>query len=114
MNVKFVLEGMEEAGSVALEELVKREKDGFFSRVDCIVISDNLWLSQRPALIYGTRGNSYFTVEVYASRRGGAQAAPAWALSWAGTQLWERGEFSWALGLGHCRGLGSEGVRGCS
>ncbi|XP_045043968.2 beta-Ala-His dipeptidase [Desmodus rotundus] len=64
VNVKFVLEGMEEAGSVALEELVKREKDGFFSRVDCIVISDNLWLSQRPALIYGTRGNSYFTVEV--------------------------------------------------
>ncbi|XP_053520202.1 beta-Ala-His dipeptidase isoform X1 [Artibeus jamaicensis] len=64
VNVKFVLEGMEEAGSVALEELVKREKDGFFSNVDCIVISDNLWLSQRPALIYGMRGNSYFTVEV--------------------------------------------------
>nr|KAF6329736.1 carnosine dipeptidase 1 [Myotis myotis] len=56
---------MEEAGSVALEELVKREKDRFFSSVDYIVISDNLWLSQRrPALIYGTRGNSYFTVEV--------------------------------------------------
>ncbi|KAM5305318.1 beta-Ala-His dipeptidase [Glossophaga mutica] len=64
VNIKFVLEGMEEAGSVALEALVKREKDGFFSGVDCIVISDNLWLSQRPALIYGTRGNSYFTVEV--------------------------------------------------
>ncbi|XP_036891777.1 beta-Ala-His dipeptidase isoform X1 [Sturnira hondurensis] len=64
VNVKFVLEGMEEVGSVALEELVKREKDGFFSSVDCIVISDNLWLSQKPALIYGTRGNSYFTVEV--------------------------------------------------
>ncbi|XP_054439872.1 beta-Ala-His dipeptidase [Pteronotus mesoamericanus] len=64
VNVKFVLEGMEEAGSVALEELVKREKDGFFSTVDYIVISDSLWLSQRPALTYGMRGNSYFTVEV--------------------------------------------------
>ncbi|XP_035866016.1 beta-Ala-His dipeptidase-like [Phyllostomus discolor] len=64
VNVKFVLEGMEEAGSVGLEDLVRREKDGFFARVDCIVISDNLWLSQRPALVYGTRGNSYFTVEV--------------------------------------------------
>lgn len=65
MNVKFILEGMEEAGSVALEELVKREKDNFFSGVDYIVISDNLWLSQKkPALTCGTRGNCYFTVEV--------------------------------------------------
>lgn len=68
MNIKFILEGMEEAGSVALEELVQREKDRFFSSVDYIVISDNLWVSQRkPALTYGTRGNSYFMVEVLAS-----------------------------------------------
>lgn len=65
VNIKFILEGMEEAGSVALEELVKREKDNFFSSVDYIVISDNLWLSQKkPALTCGTRGNCYFTVEV--------------------------------------------------
>ncbi|XP_048219247.1 beta-Ala-His dipeptidase [Perognathus longimembris pacificus] len=65
VNVKFLLEGMEEAGSVGLEELVRKEKDGFFSGVDYIVVSDNLWLSRRrPALTYGTRGNSYFTVEV--------------------------------------------------
>ncbi|XP_045430428.1 beta-Ala-His dipeptidase isoform X4 [Pipistrellus kuhlii] len=65
VNIKFIIEGMEEAGSVALEELVRREKDRFFSSVDYIVISDNLWVSQRrPALIYGTRGNCYFTVEV--------------------------------------------------
>lgn len=65
VNVKFILEGMEEAGSVALEEPVKREKDSFFSGVDYIVISDNLWLSQKkPALTCGTRGNCYFTVEV--------------------------------------------------
>lgn len=68
MNIKFIIEGMEEAGSVALEELIRREKDRFFSSVDYIVISDNLWVSQRrPALIYGTRGNSYFTVEVLAN-----------------------------------------------
>lgn len=65
VNIKLILEGMEEAGSIALEELVMREKDHFFSSVDYIVISDNLWLSQRkPALTYGTRGNCYFTVEV--------------------------------------------------
>ncbi|XP_062056300.1 beta-Ala-His dipeptidase [Lepus europaeus] len=65
VNVKFVLEGMEEAGSVGLEELVRREKERFFAGVDYTVISDNLWLSRRkPALTYGTRGNSYFLVEV--------------------------------------------------
>uniref|UniRef100_A0A8C5LHG4 Carnosine dipeptidase 1 n=1 Tax=Jaculus jaculus TaxID=51337 RepID=A0A8C5LHG4_JACJA len=65
VNIKFILEGMEEAGSVALEELVRKEKDSFFSNVDYIVISDNLWISRRtPALIFGTRGNSYFMVEV--------------------------------------------------
>ncbi|KAM9225483.1 beta-Ala-His dipeptidase isoform 1-T2 [Dugong dugon] len=65
VNVKFIIEGMEEAGSIALEEVVRREKHRFFSSVDYIVISDNLWVSRRkPALTYGTRGNSYFTVEV--------------------------------------------------
>uniref|UniRef100_A0A673UW29 Carnosine dipeptidase 1 n=1 Tax=Suricata suricatta TaxID=37032 RepID=A0A673UW29_SURSU len=65
VNVKFIIEGMEEAGSVALEEMVGREKDRFFSNVDYVVISDNLWISGgKPALTYGTRGNSYFRVEV--------------------------------------------------
>ncbi|XP_057645235.1 beta-Ala-His dipeptidase [Chionomys nivalis] len=65
VNIKFILEGMEEAGSVALEEVVRREKEHFFSSVDYIVISDNLWISQKkPALTYGTRGNCYFMVEV--------------------------------------------------
>lgn len=67
VNIKFILEGMEEAGSVALEEVVRREKEHFFSSVDYIVISDNLWISQKkPALTYGTRGNCYFMVEVLA------------------------------------------------
>ncbi|XP_012786908.3 beta-Ala-His dipeptidase [Ochotona princeps] len=65
VNLKFILEGMEEAGSVALEELIRREKERFFAGVNYIVISDNLWLSGRkPALTYGTRGNAYFLVEV--------------------------------------------------
>ncbi|GAB5579580.1 beta-Ala-His dipeptidase isoform X1 [Prionailurus iriomotensis] len=65
VNIKFIIEGMEEAGSVALEELVRKEKDRFFSSVDYVVISDNLWINQgKPALTYGTRGNSYFRVEV--------------------------------------------------
>uniref|UniRef100_A0A8C0J7P1 Peptidase M20 dimerisation domain-containing protein n=1 Tax=Chelonoidis abingdonii TaxID=106734 RepID=A0A8C0J7P1_CHEAB len=56
---------MEEAGSLGLEEIIKKENQRFFSDVDYIVISDNLWLSNRkPALTYGTRGNICFSVEV--------------------------------------------------
>ncbi|KAJ7338626.1 hypothetical protein JRQ81_012528 [Phrynocephalus forsythii] len=65
VNIKFLIEGMEEAGSTGLEELVQEEKDRFFSNVDYIVISDNLWLTtKKPALTYGTRGNACFSVEV--------------------------------------------------
>lgn len=64
VNFKFIIEGMEEAGSLGLDEVVK-ETEHFFSDVDYIVISDNLWLSKKkPALTYGTRGNACFFVEV--------------------------------------------------
>nr|XP_056710073.1 beta-Ala-His dipeptidase-like [Euleptes europaea] len=65
VNVKFLLEGMEEAGSLGLEKLLKEENNRFFSNVTYIVISDNIWLSnKKPALTYGTRGNAGFFVEV--------------------------------------------------
>ncbi|XP_053570836.1 beta-Ala-His dipeptidase isoform X2 [Bombina bombina] len=63
VNLKFIIEGVEETGSPGLEELIK-EKNEFFSDVDYIVISDNVWLTKNPALTYGTRGNAYFFVEV--------------------------------------------------
>ncbi|XP_077209021.1 beta-Ala-His dipeptidase-like isoform X2 [Paroedura picta] len=69
VNVKFLLEGMEEAGSPGLEDLLK-ETAGFFSNVTYIVISDNIWLSnKKPALTYGTRGNAAFFVEVECSKK---------------------------------------------
>ncbi|XP_054141089.1 beta-Ala-His dipeptidase [Melozone crissalis] len=65
VNFKFVIEGMEEAGSLGLEKLLEEENQRFFSDVDYIVISDNLWLSnKKPALTYGSRGNACFFVEV--------------------------------------------------
>ncbi|NWY51918.1 CNDP1 dipeptidase, partial [Chionis minor] len=65
VNFKFVIEGMEEAGSLGLEKVLEDEKHCFFSDVDYIVISDNLWLSnKKPALTYGSRGNACFCVEV--------------------------------------------------
>ncbi|XP_019400531.1 PREDICTED: beta-Ala-His dipeptidase isoform X2 [Crocodylus porosus] len=69
VNFKFIIEGMEEAGSLGLDKVVK-EKQHFFSDVDYIVISDNLWLSKmKPALTYGTRGNACFFVEVECGKK---------------------------------------------
>lgn len=95
VNLKFIMEGMEEAGSLALEELVRREKNQFFSSVDYIVISDNLWISQRkPALIYGMRGNSYFTVEVLANCSGIQAGRHLGGLEGRGVSSCESGQFS--------------------
>lgn len=64
VNVKFLIEGMEETGSNGLDAMVVAQRDTFFSDVDYIIISDCGWLSRRPALTYGTRGNCYFYAEV--------------------------------------------------
>lgn len=64
VNVKFIIEGMEETGSNGLDAMILAQRDTFLSDVDCIIISDCGWLSQRPAITYGTRGNCYFYAEV--------------------------------------------------
>ncbi|XP_028392570.1 cytosolic non-specific dipeptidase-like [Dendronephthya gigantea] len=68
LNLKFVFEGMEESGSVGLDNLIESEKDGFFKSVDFITISDNYWLgTKKPCLTYGLRGIIYFHVTVNCS-----------------------------------------------
>ncbi|KAM6967812.1 beta-Ala-His dipeptidase-like [Aplochiton taeniatus] len=69
VNVKFIIEGMEEVGSHGLLELTKKRNDSFFADVDYIVISDNVWATKTPALTYGTRGSSYFFVEVVGPKK---------------------------------------------
>lgn len=64
MNVKFLLEGMEEVGSPGLFRLVEQRNNTFFSDVNYIVVTDTAWLSNKPSIAYGTRGNSYFFIEV--------------------------------------------------
>ncbi|XP_037533120.1 cytosolic non-specific dipeptidase [Nematolebias whitei] len=64
VNVKFLIEGMEETGSNGLDAMILAQRDTFFSDVDYIIISDCGWRSRRPALTYGTRGNCYFFAEV--------------------------------------------------
>ncbi|KAJ7762208.1 hypothetical protein B0H16DRAFT_1248066, partial [Mycena metata] len=65
VNLRFCFEGMEENGSEGLDELVEREREGWFGGVDCMCISDNYWLNTRtPALTYGLRGLVYFKINV--------------------------------------------------
>lgn len=63
--LKFVFEGMEESGSVGLDELLESKKNTFLANVDFVCISDNYWLgTSKPCLTYGLRGICYFFIEV--------------------------------------------------
>ncbi|CAD5221638.1 unnamed protein product [Bursaphelenchus xylophilus] len=65
VNIKFVLEGMEESGSEGLDEVLLKHKDTFLHDVDATCISDNYWLGKnKPCLTYGLRGVCYYAVEV--------------------------------------------------
>lgn len=65
VNLKFCLEGMEESGSVGLDELVREHKGGFLSGTDAICISDNYWLgTKKPCLTHGLRGITYFHLKI--------------------------------------------------
>lgn len=69
VNVKFVLESMEEYGSDGLEDLLKSLKDTFLSGVDYVVISDSYWLGkEKPCLQYGLRyveSNDLISLDCY-------------------------------------------------
>ncbi|CAF1618151.1 unnamed protein product [Adineta ricciae] len=70
VNVKFVLESMEEYGSEGLEDLLKSLKNTFLSGVDYVVISDSYWLGkEKPCLQYGLRGICYFFIDVESSTK---------------------------------------------
>ncbi|EGD79924.1 CNDP dipeptidase 2 [Salpingoeca rosetta] len=70
VNIKMVFEGMEESGSVGMEELIRAEAKGFLSDVDCVCISDNYWLgTTKPCITYGLRGICYFFLSVEGSTK---------------------------------------------
>ncbi|XP_005092269.1 cytosolic non-specific dipeptidase isoform X1 [Aplysia californica] len=65
VNLKFVFEGMEESGSVGLDDLIEKRKADFLQNVDYVCISDNYWLGKtKPCITYGLRGICYFSLEV--------------------------------------------------
>ncbi|MGC4037432.1 MAG: M20/M25/M40 family metallo-hydrolase [Chitinophagaceae bacterium] len=81
-NIKFLIEGEEEVGSVYLPEFVKKNKE--LLKADVILISDTAMISMdTPSMDVGVRGLSYIEVEVTGPNRdlhsgvyGGAVANP--------------------------------------
>lgn len=81
-NVKFIIEGEEEVGSVNLEPFIRENKEKL--KADVILISDTSMLSlENPSITTGLKGLSYFEVEVTGPNRdlhsgvyGGAVANP--------------------------------------
>src|SRR5688572_20646531 len=81
-NVKFLIEGEEEVGSVNLGEFVKNNKERL--KADVILISDTSMIANdTPSITVGLRGLSYVEVEVTGPNRdlhsgvyGGAVANP--------------------------------------
>ncbi len=81
-NIKFIIEGEEEVGSVSLGDFIEKEKEKL--KADVILISDTSMLSmENPSITTGLRGLSYLEVEVVGPNRdlhsglyGGAVANP--------------------------------------
>ncbi|PAV76688.1 hypothetical protein WR25_22214 [Diploscapter pachys] len=70
VNIKFVYEGMEESGSIGLDETLEKRKTDFLHDVDFCCISDNYWLGKgKPCLTYGLRGICYFFLEVTCAKQ---------------------------------------------
>ena len=86
-NVKFIIEGEEEVGSVSLSDFVNENKEKL--SCDCILISDtSLYSMEQPTVTTGLRGLSYVEVEVEGPNRdlhsglyGGAVPNPIHTLS---------------------------------
>jgi acetylornithine deacetylase/succinyl-diaminopimelate desuccinylase-like protein len=85
-NVKFMIEGEEEVGSVSLEKFCKDQKK--LLKADMILISDTTMISKDiPSITSGLRGLSYMQVEVTGPDRdlhsglyGGAVINPCFVL----------------------------------
>ena len=97
VNIRFVLEGEEEIGSVNLESFVRGHKDELAA--DVVVISDSPMFDRGvPSICYGLRGLTYLQVDLrgtdsdlHSGSFGGAVANPAFVLSQVLAQMKDRG-----------------------
>ena len=97
VNIKFLLEGEEEVGSVHLDGFVRDHADEL--RADVVVISDSPMFNRGvPSLCYGLRGLTYLQVDLRGTKTdlhsgsfGGAVANPAFVLAQILSQMKNRG-----------------------
>ncbi len=97
VNIKFMLEGEEEVGSVNLDDFVRSHKGELAAEV--VVISDSgMFARGVPSICYGLRGLVYFQLDLRGSNTdlhsgsfGGAVANPAMVLSQVLAQMKDRG-----------------------
>src|SRR5262249_44600628 len=97
VNMKFILEGEEEVGSVNLDDFVRTHKSELSA--DVVVISDSPMFARGvPSICYGLRGLVYFQIDLRGSSTdlhsgsfGGAVANPAIVLSQMLAQMKDRG-----------------------
>lgn len=63
VNVKVIIEGEEEVGSVSLREFVKENRERI--KPDALVLSDTCMVARGvPSITYGLRGMNYYQVEI--------------------------------------------------
>ena len=87
INVKVLIEGEEEVGSVSLWNYVQKNKEKL--KADALLVSDTSMLGKGvPSITYGLRGLNYYQIELTGPERdlhsgvfGGSVANPAMVLS---------------------------------
>jgi acetylornithine deacetylase/succinyl-diaminopimelate desuccinylase-like protein len=97
VNVKFIVEGEEEIGSVNLEPFIGANRDLLTG--DVCVISDSAMFDRGvPSICYSLRGLAYFQIDLRGTRSdlhsgvfGGAVANPAMVLAQLLAQMKDRG-----------------------
>ena len=96
VNIKFILEGEEEIGSVNLEPFVRDHTEELAA--DVVVISDSPMLDRGvPSICYGLRGLTYLQIDLrgtasdlHSGSFGGAVANPAFVLAQVLNQMKDR------------------------
>jgi acetylornithine deacetylase/succinyl-diaminopimelate desuccinylase-like protein len=96
VNMKFMIEGEEEVGSVHLDAFVGGHRDEL--KADVVVISDSGMFDRGvPSICYGLRGLVYFQIDLrgssgdlHSGQFGGALANPAFVLAQLVAQMKDR------------------------
>lgn len=96
INIKFLFEGEEEAGSNHLDEFIENNPE--LLKCDYVVISDTEWFADGlPSICYSLRGIAFLEIKVKGPKRdlhsgsyGGTVDNPAEVLAWLITQLKDR------------------------